>query len=695
MLIATMALCLLGCPAIGQESDVSLDYLLTLSLEQLGDYPVTAPTKSAVAISQTPGAVSVITYDQIRRSGAQTIPDLLRSVPGVNVRWNPMVQTIDIRSFGSNPFTNRVLLLIDGVPYNSWNKGGFPQHPGFDFFNLQNVKHLEIIRGPGSALYGENALNGVINIVTLSAREALNTRARVAVGARDTESLSVTHGAVLGEKASLLLSARRQQGRLPLDVWRNTGGAESTDLFIKAQLGNFQASWYRLDDEFAGYVNELDNGGVFRSANSIEQTVDIAALNYKHQSADGRWSASGNLSYAKRDGSHCAACHSPSNNQNFRRPTDHGNQLFANGQVNVQLNDYNEVMFGAEFRELDSGDHDEELLGSDLVADQHGGHGGHGDASVLNYKKHAFFVQNALSLDGSRFKLIAGLRYDGATSPDLFDSELFPRLSMVYQPLENLTLRAGWSESARYPSFSELYQASPFLNLEIGSQVIELARFEANPELRPEYVQAMEFGVEYWPSPTLQLRADLYQNQIDDHIQIAYPRFRWENHPAQAVVNGGELELRHTRGEFWEFYGNWSYQNNRQRGAGVNSVGDGIDFSYSPGRKMNLGAVYRPNPHLTTFVDLRWKDEYTAPDFWYPIAFPDNPIPEPLPSYGLLDVKIKWQPPLLTRDGQRPIEVSIAARNLLDKTPFETLSGFGGRLNGRELHLTFEYRFGL
>src|SRR5260370_2548410 len=75
--------------------------------------------------------------------------------------------------FGENPFTNRVVVLIDGVPYNDWNQGGFPQHPGLDFFVLQNVKRLEVVRGPGSALYGENAFWGVINIVTLSG-EALD-----------------------------------------------------------------------------------------------------------------------------------------------------------------------------------------------------------------------------------------------------------------------------------------------------------------------------------------------------------------------------------------------------------------------------------------------------------------------------------------------------------------------------------------
>src|SRR5207248_9528997 len=75
---------------------------------------VEAATKTEIPISKAPSAVTVVTAKQIAESGARTVPDLLRLVAGVNVRWNPMVQTIDIRGFGENPFSNRILLLIDG-----------------------------------------------------------------------------------------------------------------------------------------------------------------------------------------------------------------------------------------------------------------------------------------------------------------------------------------------------------------------------------------------------------------------------------------------------------------------------------------------------------------------------------------------------------------------------------------------------
>src|SRR5438093_12505826 len=80
---------------------------------------VEAATKTEIPISKAPSAVTVITAKQIQESGARTVPDLLRLVAGVNVRWNPMIQTVDVRGFGENPFSNRLLLLIDRIPYNS------------------------------------------------------------------------------------------------------------------------------------------------------------------------------------------------------------------------------------------------------------------------------------------------------------------------------------------------------------------------------------------------------------------------------------------------------------------------------------------------------------------------------------------------------------------------------------------------
>src|SRR4051812_33649872 len=97
-------------PLVAQQPK-SIGTVTLFGEEQL---KVEAATKTEIPISKAPSAVTVIPAKQIEESGMHSVPDLLRLMAGVNVRWNPMTQTIDIRGFGENPFSNRVLLLIDG-----------------------------------------------------------------------------------------------------------------------------------------------------------------------------------------------------------------------------------------------------------------------------------------------------------------------------------------------------------------------------------------------------------------------------------------------------------------------------------------------------------------------------------------------------------------------------------------------------
>src|SRR3954454_5290581 len=137
---AAAALVLIAIPlALGAQTTTpkAIGEVTLFGEEQL---KVEAATKTEIPISKAPSAVTVVTAKQIAESGARTVPDLLRLVAGVNVRWNPMMPTIDIRGFGENPFSNRVLLLIDGLPYNSGDTVGVPLWRRFEFLPAHNIK---------------------------------------------------------------------------------------------------------------------------------------------------------------------------------------------------------------------------------------------------------------------------------------------------------------------------------------------------------------------------------------------------------------------------------------------------------------------------------------------------------------------------------------------------------------------------
>lgn len=680
---------LLGHSAANSSESNTLIELAQLSLEELLRYEVVSPTKSDTRLSETPGSVSVITYDQIRNSAAKSIPELLRSLPGIHVRWNPMVQSIEARSFGSNPFTSKVLLLIDGIPYNSWNKGGFPQHPGFDFFNLENVKHIEVIRGAGSALYGENALNAVINIVTLSGDEYRQTRIAAFSGDRNTQSLTLSHGTTLGENSSIFISARKDQGQLPTQFWRAQDAYTSgKDVFIKGKYRALQLSVYRREGKFDGFrqtVGPESAQASFRSIDNISQDINIVAANFQHQAESGAWTTQANASFANRHGTHCGGCHAGSQHQDFSKRIDHGYQAFGNVQLGIHNIPGHDLLIGGEIRRISAGDSFTQIPGS------------HGDMELTGYKKSALFLQDRISMLNEKLTVFAGLRYDSATSPSLFDDELFPRIAAVFKPSEKLTLRAGWSRAARYPSLTELCQNIVFFGAESETTpgtypLFPPTNFKPNPDLKAESISSIEVGAEYHFSKNLTAKLDLFHNTNKNPIVMVYGRrtIGFENHPANAIAEGFELELRAEPTPIISSYLNWSYQNNRQKGAGTDSAGMPIEFTYSPRHKANFGLTYRISEGFSATLEGSWRGEHYAPQFWNRIVFNENRHVR-LDDYAYINLKMRYRLPFNFGNTQQPLTLSIYAKDLGNERPMETVIGVNGEMPGREFFLSLEY----
>jgi iron complex outermembrane recepter protein len=152
-------------PAAAQSSD-----LTQKSLEDLMNIKVTSVSRKEQKTSQAAAAIFVISREDISRSGALNIPDLLRMVPGVDVaQINSSTWAISVRGFNGE-FSNKLLVLVDGRTVYT------PMFAGV-FWNAQNVPldsidRIEVIRGPGASMWGSNAVNGVINIITRSAENA-------------------------------------------------------------------------------------------------------------------------------------------------------------------------------------------------------------------------------------------------------------------------------------------------------------------------------------------------------------------------------------------------------------------------------------------------------------------------------------------------------------------------------------------
>ena len=180
-------------PGDGQAKD-----LKSLSLSQLGDVEVTTQFKEPTEVWNTPAAVYVLTNEDIRRSGVTSVPDALRLIPGVNVaRVNGSRNwAVGIRGFGDQ-YSKYVLVLIDGRSVYTPLFGGVLWT--VNNVMLEDIDHIEVIRGPGGTIWGADAVNGIINIITKSAKATQGVLLSAGGGNVDQNTEDIRYGANLGD----------------------------------------------------------------------------------------------------------------------------------------------------------------------------------------------------------------------------------------------------------------------------------------------------------------------------------------------------------------------------------------------------------------------------------------------------------------------------------------------------------------
>jgi iron complex outermembrane receptor protein len=210
--------------------------LAELSLEELGNIDITSVSKRPERLSKAPAAVYVITQEDIRRSGTTTLPEVLRLAP------NLQVNQVDssLYALGARGLTtgnvNNLLVLIDGRTVYS------PLHSGV-FWDAQDtlladIDRIEVISGPGGTLWGSNAVNGVINILTRNAKDTQGTLVTASVGNEDRFLANARHGGKLSDNASYRIYAKYMER----DAAIRPNGDSSSDGWHRAQ-GGFRVDW--------------------------------------------------------------------------------------------------------------------------------------------------------------------------------------------------------------------------------------------------------------------------------------------------------------------------------------------------------------------------------------------------------------------------------------------------------------------
>ena len=176
--------CLLAMVGWGQEPD-----LTSLDIEQLMDIRVTSVQRKEQSVARSAAAVTVITREDIQRSGVSTLAEALRLAPGLHVaRVGTGGWAIGARGFNGQ-FANKLLVMVDGRSvYHPVHSGVF-----WDTLDLvlDDVERIEVIRGPGAVMWGANAVNGVINIITRRPEETLGGNAETGTGTMENLKLLI------------------------------------------------------------------------------------------------------------------------------------------------------------------------------------------------------------------------------------------------------------------------------------------------------------------------------------------------------------------------------------------------------------------------------------------------------------------------------------------------------------------------
>ncbi|CAM3930012.1 TonB-dependent receptor [Corallococcus sp. ZKHCc1 1396] len=463
---------------------------------------VVTASRRAQSSLEAPNATTVITAEDIRLSGATTLPELLRRVPGADVMAMGVGSSnVSLRGFNQR-LANKVLVLVDGrTEYQDFL--GLTLWAGLPV-GLEEIDRIEVIRGPGSALYGANAMLGVINIITQAPGTGRRARfSALAGGGNTVQGSFVSHGqnGALRYRAS---AAYRQEDKWTLDYASGRPDfalkGPDPEVGLRGARGNLSTVYSFSEGRAVGlsggvhrYTTEayplgllrnyyIDALGAYAKADVELGSVKLKAF-WNHLSGDAgpQYEAIGQRSLATTVASNVF----------------NGEALYARG---FQLAGEHQVNIGVEGR-------------LKRVA--------FGYLDGLREEFHAAaFIQDEWRIV-QPLRLVVSYRVDrhpllDKGSPGLAQS---PRLSAVFQPIEGHAFRASVATAFREPTFLESYTRLPVPVPGVnGVSVLTTG----NRQLRPERLNALELG---WrgESPRLGLDWDvaLYQNTVKDLIGLS------------------------------------------------------------------------------------------------------------------------------------------------------------------------------
>ena len=576
--VAVCALCLAPLVAFGANAS-STDIE---DLEALLNKPVYAASKFAQDAADAPAAVTVLTAGDIRAFGWRTLAEILNGVRSVHLRGDRNYDYVGVRGFArAGDYSSRLLVLIDGMRVNDniYGQAGVGREFPLD---IALIERVEFIPGPGSALYGSNAVLGVVNIVTRSAASLRGGAAALEIGADSSRLLSVAQGLELGD--ARLLVAGRAENRPGRDRYFAEFDAPETNFGVARGADRetdrkFYAKLTQGDFTLASLLSERRKqipNGLYDTAFPSQDTrgadrYGFVDAQWQHAlAADGQIFLRATLAQYDFDGSY------------DYRPADGVQRLNQRGRwVNLEARWQYEgwrdqrIVFGAEAQR--------NLQQRQRSAFDGTPAGTLADVDTASQRWGLFVNDEITVVKGLRAVLGARLdrQLDGRISAT-------PRVALLWEPAPELVVKLLDGRAYREPNAYE----SQYTDNTIA----------ANPGLRSETLRATELALDWRALPNLRLAASAFRYRVVDLIeqQLNFGAGKLAYQNAGAVnARGVEFEADYVDPTGWRLRSSWVRQRTRNDGSGAQ-----IDNSPTSLGKLNLSV---PVPAWQSRAGVEWQ----------------------------------------------------------------------------------------
>ena len=632
-----LLVCITG-PGIGltgePKADKSERNLGDLSLEQLMNESVTSVAKKETKLSQSPAAISVITQEDIRRSGMSSIPELLRTVPGLDVaRINANEWAISSRGFNGQ-YANKLLVLMDGRTIYTPSFAGV--YWNAQDMVLEDIDRIEVIRGPGAALWGANAVNGVINITSKSAKETQGFLLSTTAGTEEQPSTSVRYGGKLGTN----LYYRAYVKYANRDGLVDSTGKDAPDAWNSARSG-MRMDWFPTEENHLTLQGDYYYGTVSESARLVSLTPPYSRIAYLTE-----WNRGANtLGRFTHDFSDTSQLTLQAYYDYFSQAVGQGRETRQTGDFDVQhrlmLGDRNDIVWGAGYR-YTSGRVTPTFDLSytpEQQADQ-----------LFNV-----FVQDDLTLVPERLHFIFGSKFE---HNDYTGFEVQPTGRLLWTPAERHTIWGSVSRAVRTPS---RFDTTSRLNIAAFGPPFapNLISIFGNQNLKAEEVYAYELGYRVEPLRQLSLDVAAFYNVYDNLLGYSSDPSRFEAIPAPGHTLFNPMTYQNNLGGKTfgvEFSAQWKVTENwRLTGS----------YTWMQARIYPVSGSAFNNPQNQFQLRSSW-NVFKQVGLDAALYYVSDTMPggttlaqQPVPAYFRADLGVSWRP-------TKNLEVGVWGQNLFD-----------------------------